>query len=160
MTITNQNRDTFVSVVAWVLILYGLSSGYGLLSQLVTRFLLFSVGDISVTLLTVLVVGLFFSTASLWCGLGLRKRQRSRLKAFIVLLWLYIAWSIGFNVWNYYLFVDQLSSLGMPVSESLKMQFVLASTVSESIKVILLSALFIWLIRQFSTDLVQEEFEG
>jgi len=108
-----------------------------------------------------MVIGLFFSMASLWCGIGLLRRQRSRLKALVVFLWLYIAWSVAQVAWSHFLFFDQLSSLQTGILDlSDKMQYSLGLNISISIRVILESALIIWVIGQFSTALIQEEFEA
>jgi hypothetical protein len=155
IAITYKNRDTFISVVAWVLILYGLFKGYGWLSDLVLKMWLFSLDSFPPFMIAMVVMGLFFSMASLWCGIGLLRRQRSRLKALVVLLWLYIAWSFAQVAWSHFLFFKT----GIP-DLSDKMQYSLGLNISISIRVILESALIIWVIRQFSTALIQEEFEA
>ena len=163
--VTYKNRDTFISVVAWMLIVYGVYAGYGSLSQLILTLWLFPADTVPVFLVTMLAVGLFFSAAFLWCGLGLRSRQRSRLKALVFFLWLYIVWSVGLNVWFY---VDHFFLSSPPDSqypallESMERsaRHSLANTVSGSIRVVLESAAIIWLIGQFSTPLIQDEFEA
>jgi len=165
IAITYKNRDSFISVVAWMLILYGVYAGYGSLSQLILTLWLYPAATVPVFLVTILVVSLFFSAASLWCGLGLRNRQRSRLKALVYFLWLYMVWSIGLNVWFY---VDHFFLSSPPDSqfpellESMERsaRHSLANTVSGSIRVVLESAAIVWLIGQFSTHLIQDEFEA
>ena len=161
MAITSKNRDTFNSVVAWVLILYGLFKGYGWLSDLVLKIRLISLDDYPPFLIAVIVIGLFFSMVSLWCGIGLLRRQRSRLKALVVFLYLYIAWTVAQVAWSYFQIFDQLSSLQTGFSDlSDRTQYALGHTISNSIRVILESALIIWVIGQFSKPLVLEEFEA
>lgn len=138
-----------------MLILYGLFKGYGWLSDLVLKMWLFSLDGFPPFLIGMVVIGLFFSMASLWCGIGLLKRQRSRLKALVVFLWLYIAWSFAQVALSHFLFFKT----GIP-DLSDKMQYSLGLNISLSIRVILESALIIWVIRQFSTALIQEEFEA
>ena len=165
IAITYKNRDTFISVVAWMLILYGLYAGYGSLSQLIVTVGFFPSPPVPVFLITILVVGLFFSAASLWCGLGVRNRKRSRLNALVLFLWLYIVWSVGLNVWFY---VDHFFLSSSPDSQFPELlestersaRHSLANTVSSSIRVVLESAAIIWLIGQFSTPLIQDGFEA
>lgn len=116
---------------------------------------LFSLDDFPSFVIGMVMIGLFFSMASLWCGIGLLRRQSSRLKALVVFLWLYIAWSIAQVAWSHFLFFKK----GIP-DLSDKMQYSLGLNISISIRFILESALIIWVIRQFSTALVQEELEA
>ena len=157
MAITHKNRDTFISVVAWVLILYGLSSGYGWLTDLVPRMWLFPLDDFPPFMVASWAFGLLFSIAALWCGLGLRKRRRSRLKALVVFLWLYVVWRVGQNIGTYFI-LDWVSALETGLSD--RMKFTLALNIATSIRVVLESALIIWVIGQLSKPLIQEEFEA
>lgn len=147
-----------------MLILYGLYAGYGSLSQLVLTLWLFPVDTAPAFLVTILAVGLFFSVASLWCGLGLRSRRRSRLRALVFFLWLYIVWSVGVNAWFYFdhFFLSSPPDSEFPAMlESLERsaRHSLGNTVSISIKIVLESAAIIWLIGQLSTSLIRDEFE-
>ena len=96
--VTYKNRDVFISVVAWMFILYGAYGGYTSLGQLILTVSFFPSPAIPVYVVTIFAVGLLFSAVSLWCGLGLRKRSRSALKTLIVFLWPYIVWSVGQNI--------------------------------------------------------------
>ena len=162
--VTYKNRDTFISVVAWILILYGVFGCYASLSQLTVTVVFYPLPPVPVLLLVIPAVGLFFSAASLWCGLGVRNRKRSILKALVFFLWLYIAWSIGLNVWlfvEHFYLSSAVDSQNPEVLESFERsaRFRLANTVSGSVRIVLESAAIIWLIGQFSTPLIQEEFE-
>ena len=118
---------------------------------------------VPVFLVTVLAVNLFFSAVSVWCGLGLRTRQRSRLKALVFFLWIYILWSVGHNVWFY---IDHFFLTAPPDSpyprllETLERseRYRLANMVTSSIRVALESAVLIWMIGQLSSSLIQDEF--
>ena len=157
MAITDKNRDTFIAVVAWVLILYGLSRGYGLLTDLVSRMWLLSPKDIPPLMVAMWAFGLLFSIAALWCGLGLRKRRLSRLRALVVFLWLYVVWIVGQNIGTYSI-LDWGSAFETELSDMMK--FTLVLNISASIRVVLESALIIWVIGQLRKPLVQEEFEA
>jgi len=164
IAITVKNKDTFLSVIAWVLILYGVYAGYGSLSQLILTLWLSAAETVPIFLVTILVVGLFFSAASFWCGLGLRNRQKSRLRVLVFFLWLYIVWSVGLNVWFYldhFFLSSPLDSQFPELLERMEQaaRQSLANTVMASIKVVLESAAIIWLIGQLSTSLIQDEFE-
>lgn len=165
IAITYKNRDTFIAVVTWLLILYGVFGVYGALSQLTLTVWLFPTDSVPVFLVTILAVSLFFSSVSLWCGLGLRTRQRSRLKALVFFLWAYILWSVSLNIWFYidHFFLSSPPDSQIPeVLESLQRsaRHSLANTVLSSIRVILESAVIIWIIGQLSSSLIQDEFDA
>ena len=156
MAITYKNRDTFISIVAWVLILYGLSHGYGWLTGRVPTMWLFLPNDIPPLMVASWAFDLLISIAALWCGLGLRKRRRSRLRALVVFLWLYVIWRVGQNIGTYFI-LDWVSAFETGLSD--RMKFTLALNITTSIRVVLESALIIWVIGQLSKPLIQEEFE-
>ena len=148
-----------------MLILYGVFAGYGSLSQLIVTVGFYPSPPVPVLLITLLAVGLFFSAASLWCGLGVRNQKRSRLKALVFFLWLYIVWLVGLNVWFYVNHFFLSSSLDLQSPDLLEhmersSRFGLVNTVSNSIRVVLESAAIIWLIGQLSTPLIQDGFES
>jgi hypothetical protein len=159
MAITYKNRDTFISVVAWVLILYGLSSGYASLTDLVPRVWLFPLDDFDLPPFMVAswAFGLLFSIAAVWCGVGLQKRRRSRLRALVFILWLYVLWRVSQNIGTY-LILDWGSAFETGLSD--RMKFTLALNITTSIRVVLESALIIWVIGQFSKPMIREEFEA
>jgi hypothetical protein len=165
IAITYKNRDTFIAVVAWVLILYGAFGLYGSLSQLILTVWLFPADTVPAFLVAMLAVGLFFSAVSVWCGLGLQTRQRSRLKVLVFFLWIYMLWSVGLNAWFY---IDHFFLTSPPDSKFPELlqnlersaQHRLANTVSNSIRIVLESAVIIWLIGQLSSSLIQDEFEA
>jgi len=164
IAITYDNRDTFISVVAWLLILYGAFGGYTSLSQFGLTVWLYPAPPVPIYLVTVWAVSLAFSVASLWCGLGLRRRDRSRLKALIFFLWLYIFWSVGMNVWSYidhfYLSSSpetQYSELLESLERSARSR--LANAISQSIRVVAESVIVVWVIGQLSSRLLRDEFE-
>ena len=99
------------------------------------------------------------------CCPGGSARQRSRVKALVFFLWLYVLWQVGLNAWYYieYFFLSSPpDSLNPELRASLE-RFVrhsLASTVSGSISVLLQSAVIIWAIGHLRSSLIQDEFDA
>ena len=160
---TYQNSDTFISIVAWIFILLGAYGVYASVGHLIVTILFFPAPSIPVLLIVVWGVSLPFSAASLWCGFGLRRRSEVALKSFVVLLVLYVIWTIGLSTW---MLVDDL--LASPPTES-SSQFMLdmmeesarhglAVSILSLVSSLLISAACIWLIVQFSSRAVKHEF--
>jgi len=162
-TVTYQNSDTYISVVAWIFILLGAYGVYTSLGQLILTILFYPAPSILNLFTVVLAVSLPFSAASLWCGFGLRRRSRSALKAFIVLLFLYVLWTIGLSTW---MLVDDL--LMSPPAEFHIAEFLdrmeqsarygLAQSIFSLVTSILTSAICFWLMVQFSSRAIRHEF--
>ena len=148
-----------------MLIVTGVYGAYGSLSQLITTTWVRPVDEFPVFLITVFSVGLFFSALSVWCGLGVRARQRSRLRALVFFLYVFILWSVGLLFWSYYeyfLLTPPFETRDPALLESLERlaRNRVASMVFGTIRVVLESAFIIWAIGHLSSSMIREQFEG
>jgi hypothetical protein len=140
-------------------------TGYGAASQLVITLWFHAHPPAPVSLLVIFGVSFAFSAAALWCGLGMRERDSTRLRALIIVLWLYVIWSVGMNVWDY---VEHFFRASPPpewasddILEAMKRSkdSQLVGTVFRSIFVIAEVFVVVWLTGQLSSKLVREEFK-
>ena len=162
--ITYKNRDAFITAVAWWFILYGVFAGYSSLGQLIITVWFVPEPPVSVFLVSLLLGWLLFSAASLSCGLGMRKRSMSALKALVFFLWLYVIFRVGLNIWSY---VDQFFMTSPPnidipalvesLERSARQRF--ARAVFTSTVVVLECTAVFWLLGQLSSSLIQDEFK-
>ncbi len=163
IAITYKNRDTFIDVVAWILIVYGAFGTYGSLSQLIQFVWARPVDAFPVYLVTLYSVSLFFSAVAVWCGLGLRARQRSRLRALVFFLWLYVLWLVGVTVWWHieYFFMSSIIDRSPDMLEGLERigRSRTATLVSLSIHSVLQIAVILWAIGHLSSSMIREQFE-
>ena len=167
--VTEENKEIFIGVVAWLLIAWGVHGVYYSITQSLLG-LAFSKEAFALDLESAMPffttsLNVFFGIAAIWLGFGLLQRKETVLRSFPVVGWLYIViWSattiFAFGIGIYATSPSPAEAPSAEVVEAFKEARTvhLAYSARGGIALLAESALIIWVLANLKTDVIRQGF--
>ena len=167
--VSEDNKDIFIAVVAWLLIAWGVHGVYYSITQSLLG-LAFSKEAFTLDLESAMPffrtsVNFFFGIAAIWLGFGLLQRKETVLRSLPVVGWLYIViWSattiFAFVMGIYATSPSPTEALSAEVVEAFKEARTVhvAYSARGGIALLAESALIIWVLANLKTDVIRLGF--
>lgn len=152
---TTPTRSTFVTVVAWVLIVF---SGLGVLVSVMQNVLIWVMEPVPLLNARLIFSGVFVMLAlTLAAAIGLLRRRNWGRLGVMAILCLGMAWQVVGVVWQFSAFSDITGSFDASAAAQQELAAIRVIQVSTLLFVAVLLGLFGWVVKRLSSDEVKAE---
>ena len=163
-TNSNDKHRTFVIVVAWFFTLLGASDALQNFGGATFWFLKRSYSGLANIYTLGLAAEFLFSVAAVVIGLGMLNQRATALRNAIVLLWLYLFWTMASIAWGIIEFVRQAEMMARTASTASDLgegAFPLSGMgylVYGSVKAVVACVICVWLARRLSRPVIKAAY--
>ena len=167
--VTENNNETFLAVIGWILLVWGVYGTYYAITQTLLQFA-FSSEVLTFNLESAVSIvsealRLIFPVVAIWLGAGLLKRKRAAYRFIFLVGWAYILlWGAAMILAVVQMFHATSLAMSMSptpeVAESSKEARIvhLAHSARAGIRLLAESILILWVLSQLKSDAIREEF--
>lgn len=162
-TDSNNRHCTFIIVVAWFFTLLGACEALQTLGRLIVSYWTLTYSSLGGLYALAQAVELLFSVAAAVIGLGMLNQRATALRNGVVLLWLYLFWTVGAIAWGVVEFARQAKQMAAMTSTASDMaeeafQSGLAYLIYANVTAIVTCVVCVWLAQRLSRPIIKTAY--